>query len=340
MSGLRPELEVAINRLHPGVRWRPLAGDASTRRFFRLFLAQGGSRILMDYGQPFASESDDSRLAKIFSDAELPAAEITAMLPDAGALVLSDLGDRSLESALLAAKADPAAFERLYAKAVDLAAAIAVRGTRALRRSSRAAGPALDAERFRFEMSFFIEHYVEGLLGRKNVAPSLGPALFELADRAAATPRVMCHRDFHCRNIMVLSDGALAMVDIQDARWGPDTYDLASLLRDAYMDLEEELVVELVERYRSALPDPPEPTAFRSRFDVVAAERMVKALGTFGYQIHIRGQARYRDAIPRTLNRLRHFLPAMEGGSALLALLDGAEALTLPPAVPPESVRE
>ena len=174
----------------------------------------------------------------------------------------------------------------------------------------------------------------------KNAAPALTPALFDLADRAAATPRVMCHRDYHCRNIMVLPDGTLAMVDIQDARWGPDTYDLASLLRDAYMDLDEELVVGLVERYRSALPDPPEPTAFRSRFDVVAAERMIKALGTFGYQIHVRGQARYRDAIPRTVKRLRHFLPEMEGGPALLELLDQAEALTLPPAAPPESARE
>ena len=167
MSALRPELETALNRLHPGVRWRPLAGDASTRRFFRLFLTEGGTRILMDYGQPFEAESDDSRLAKIFSEADLPVAEVKAILPDAGALVLSDLGDRSLERALLAAKPDPAEFERLYAEAVDVAAAVAVRGTRVLRRSPRAAGPALDAERFRFEMSFFVEHYLEGWLGRK-----------------------------------------------------------------------------------------------------------------------------------------------------------------------------
>lgn len=333
MPTLRAEAASALHALHAGARWRPLAGDASTRRFFRVFLRAGGTRVLMDYGRPFEGDTDDVRLAAIFREAELPVAAIEAVVPDPGFLVLSDLGDRMLEGALKGAR-DPSAVEGLYAKAVDLAVAIAVRGTRALRRSARAAGPALDAARFRYEMDFFVEHYARGLHGRPGLPRDLAPTLHDLAERAASTPRVLCHRDFHSRNLMVLRDGSLAMVDIQDARWGPDTYDLASLLRDAYADIDEELVVALVERYRASLPDPPEPAPFRRRFDIIAAQRMIKALGTFGYQAHVLGRRRYLDAIPRTIERLERLLPDTDGGPAVLKLLHDSGLLSLPPEVP------
>ena len=79
----------------------------------------------------------------------------------------------------------------------------------------------------------------------------LGRALHELADRAAASPRkVLCHRDFHSRNLMLPPDHSLAMVDIQDARWGPDSYDLASILRDAYIEMVISEIIPLIdERY-------------------------------------------------------------------------------------------
>lgn len=319
------------------MRWRPLAGDASTRRFFRLFLPDDGSRVLMDYGAPFDVETDDVRLARVFGAAGLPIATIEQVVPEPGFLVLSDLGDRTLEGTL--ASADPSTSEALYAAAVDLAVLVAVSGTRALRRSPRAAGPALDAERFRFEMDFFVEHYARGLQRLPSLPDGLVGAIHDLADRAAATPRVFCHRDFHCRNLMVQRDGTLAMVDIQDARWGPDTYDLASLLRDAYVDLDEELVVALVERYRAGLPEPPEPGPFRRRFDVVAAERMIKALGTFGYQTHVMGRTRYLEAVPRTLSRLERLLPETDGGERIHHLFRESGLFSPPPGALPGPVR-
>lgn len=307
MSGMRAELVAWLEESYPRLRWRGLAGDASTRRFWRILFPEQATRVVMDYGSPFEGESDDVRLSRVFHEAGLRIAAIERVAPVPGCLVLEDLGDRTLELAL--AGASTSQVEDLYRRSVDLAVAIAERGTRALRRSERAAGPALDAERFRFEMDFFVEHFVRGLRGAETVDDVLVASLRELADLAAASPRVLCHRDYHARNLMVLRDGELAMVDIQDARWGPDTYDLASLLRDAYVDLDEELVVELCERYRTSLPDPPEPGAFRSRFAIVAAQRMVKALGTFGYQVHRLGRERYRDAIPRTVRRLERLLP-------------------------------
>jgi aminoglycoside/choline kinase family phosphotransferase len=176
-------------------------------------------------------------------------------------------------------------------------------------------------------MDFFVEHYVRGFRGAESIDEALVASLRQLADVAAASPRVLCHRDYHARNLMVLRDGELAMVDIQDARWGPDTYDLASLLRDAYVDLDEELVVELCERYRTGLPDPPEPGAFRSRFGIVAAQRMIKALGTFGYQVHRLGRDRYREAIPRTVRRLSRLLPTSSVPSTLVHAMERAHLL-------------
>ena len=301
MSGvLRPELLTELSRLYPNARHETLVGDASARRFHRLFLAAGGTRVVMDYGAPFQGETDDVRLARIFDRASIPVARVIDILPAAGALVLEDLGDQTLEGAPV--RGD------LYRSAVRVAADIAARGTKALAGSDRAHGPALDEAKFLFEMGFFLEHYVGSYLGRSGDA--LREGVEALAREAASHPRVLCHRDYHSRNIMVRPDGALALVDIQDARWGPDTYDLASLLRDAYVDLSEADVDALFEFYRNQLPESPDRREFRARFDLVATQRMLKALGTFGYQVAVLGRERYRNSIDRTLSRLARLLPA------------------------------
>ena len=323
MSAIRSELRAALEALHAGARLETLPGDASNRRFHRLHLQDGGTRIVMDYGSPFEGETDDVRLARIFERAALPVARVLDVLPEAGCLILEDLGDLTLEAALArAAGGRGIPRSDLYRGAVSLAAAISARGTPALERSERAAGPALDEERFLFEMRFFVENFVVRFLGRAGASPRLAAALDALAREAASHPRVLCHRDFHSRNLMVRPDGALAMVDIQDARWGPDTYDVASLLRDAYVDIDDDEVSELLELYRLQRQGPPEGPALRARFHVVAAQRMIKALGTFGYQIAALDRSRYRAAVPRTLERLARVLPTEESTRELASALE------------------
>jgi aminoglycoside/choline kinase family phosphotransferase len=107
----------------------------------------------------------------------------------------------------------------------------------------------------------------------------------------------------------MLHSGSLFIIDFQDARLGPDTYDLVSLLRDSYVDLTSSQVDELI-AYFLALTDGPvvstEATAeFRRRFDMMALQRNLKALGTFGYQTVTRGNPVYIQYIPRTLNYVR-----------------------------------
>lgn len=320
MSLLAAALADALRRRHPFARVETLAGDASTRRFHRIFLEGGGTRVVMDYGAPFSGETDDVRLARLFVAAGLPVARVIDVLPEAGCLVLEDLGDLTLERAALDRSAAEKGVATLYERAIDLAAGIAASGTAALAASDRAAGPALDEERFRFEMDFFLENFLLRFRGRASVPAELRDALHALARRAAAHPRVLCHRDFHSRNLMVLPDGSLAMVDIQDARWGPDTYDVASLLRDAYADLDEAEVDRLLERFRLALADRSEAHELRERFHVAGTQRMIKALGTFGYQVGVLGRERYRSAVARTLTRLQTLLPSRPSTERLARL--------------------
>jgi aminoglycoside/choline kinase family phosphotransferase len=319
----------ALNRFlgtaFPGARVEPLAGDASTRRFYRLHTRGGRTLVVMDYGESFGGETDDVRATRLFRTAGLAVPEIVTVAGDPGCLVLEDLGDRTLERAQL--QASPAERRRLYDAAIDLAVDVAVAGTRELERDA-GDWPALDADRFRFEMDFFVEHYVGGLMGDPTCPPGLSAALHLLAERAAAGPRrVLCHRDYHSRNLMVRVDGSLAMVDVQDARWGPDTYDLASLLCDPYVDLAASEVERGVERYRAALVAPPAPDDLRARFDIVAAQRLLKALGTFGFQSARLGRAHYLSAVPRAVARLRRLLPSRPETAPVGRMLEEAGLL-------------
>jgi aminoglycoside/choline kinase family phosphotransferase len=331
MAPPRREIVAFVERHFPGAAVLALAGDASTRCFYRIVPTEGASRVLMDYGTPFAEQraTDDIRLSRIFRAAGLPVAEILEICPSAGWLLLEDLGDRTLEQTLASETSGRSEETRAWIeRAVDLAAEIVRRGTPVLADSDRADGPALDRERFRYEMEFFLEHFVDGFLSRPDLPTRLRPALLDLADRAADCPRrVLCHRDYHSRNLMVHPDGRLYMVDIQDARWGPDTYDLASLLRDGYLEIDESWIEPMLERYRSALSEPPELAEFRRRFDIVSAQRMLKALGTFGNQITVRGRDHYRSAIPRNLRRLGRVLPRHPETSELGELLGDADVI-------------
>ena len=114
-------------------------------------------------------------------------------------------------------------------------------------------GIAFDVEKLSWELQFFLKHFVEGYRGAQ-VAPASREALLQefatLAEELSAEPRVLCHRDYHSRNLM-LHEGRLVVIDFQDARMGPDTYDLVSLLRDSYVDLTSDQVETCVAHFLS-----------------------------------------------------------------------------------------
>ena len=119
----------------------------------------------------------------------------------------------------------------------------------------------------------------------------------------------------------MLHDSQLYIIDFQDARMGPDTYDLVSLLRDSYVDLPEQTVSELLAYFLALKGQSGDQREFRQRFDVMALQRNLKALGTFGYQTTARRNPVYIQYIPRTLRYVRDNLEQLPQFARIRELL-------------------
>ena len=336
-----------LDRLKLACTATMLAGDASTRAYYRLDPGHGGpTLILMDTGVELHEATDPFLKAReLFHRIGLPVPAVRRVFPAEGIVLLDDLGDELLQARL--AGCGEVERETLYERAIAHLLVLHLEGTRALCQAPThpAAAQALDHDRFLFELNFMIEHFALGL--RQAVFTStersaLATAFDRLAGEASAFGRVLCHRDYHSRNLMVLPDGELAVVDFQDARWGPITYDLASLLRDSYVRLSESFVDRMQEGFRLAvlarLDEQGGPAAlgsafradsvasatggaiepleevladsdgWRRRFDLTSLQRNLKALGTFGYQITRRDNPVYRPYIGPTSGHVRQNL--------------------------------
>jgi aminoglycoside/choline kinase family phosphotransferase len=303
----------------------PLTGDASDRRYFRA-LVKGGKPIVLALHQgpiefakmPFVA------IANLLQQIPVPVPAILHHSDELGVLGLEDLGDVTLQAHLGAAT--PAEHAALYRQAVSFIARMQQRGE-SLR--SAAYPPyqiAFDVEKLTWELEFFVKHY---LVAYKGAA--LGDAQRDalraewavIVEELAGEPRVLCHRDYHSRNLM-LHDGSLYIIDFQDARMGPDTYDLASLLRDSYVDLTGAQVDELIAFFLALKGEgrPVDEAGFRRRFDLMALQRNLKALGTFGYMTTGRGNTVYIQYIPRTLSYVKANLAKYPRFDRLRNLLD------------------
>jgi aminoglycoside/choline kinase family phosphotransferase len=184
-------------------------------------------------------------------------------------------------------------------------------------------GVAFDVEKLTWEMDFFIKHFIEayrGIVIPPDAREELRREFAVLIESLATEPRVLCHRDYHSRNLM-LHDSQLYIIDFQDARMGPDTYDLVSLLRDSYVDLPEQTVSELLAYFLALKGQSGDQREFRQRFDVMALQRNLKALGTFGYQTTARRNPVYIQYIPRTLRYVRDNLEQLSQFARIRELL-------------------
>jgi aminoglycoside/choline kinase family phosphotransferase len=221
-----------------------------------------------------------------------------------GVVMLEDLGDLTLQEALRAASA--AEREGFYREAVDQLVTLQREAARATQRAP-CFQVAFDIEKLSWELHYFLKHFLEGHRGCNLGVEDrsiLSESFHRLSEEIASWPRVLCHRDYHSRNLMLHRED-LYWIDFQDARMGPATYDLVSLLRDSYVDVEEEFLEERIEEFRQkALPGEAREV-FRRRFDLMSVQRNLKALGTFGYQASVRGNRVYLPYIPRTLANSR-----------------------------------
>jgi N-acetylmuramate 1-kinase len=294
----------------PQVRVVPLTGDASTRQYFRILRPDNPSVVLAVYEAPFEFNTlPFVNVCQLFTAIPLPVPAIAGHAGDLGILILEDLGDVTLQAHLGITR--PAEHDALYRQAVELVFRMQRRGAELQSPDYMSYGIAFDRDKLMWELNFFLKHFVEAYRGialTDAVRAALGEEFMTIADELANEPRVLCHRDYHSRNLM-LHDRRLYIIDFQDARMGPDTYDLASLLRDSYVDLTDARVDELIRGYLKlggASKATPEAFAdYRRRFDVMSVQRNLKALGTFGHQTTSRNNPVYIQYIPRTLSYVR-----------------------------------
>jgi aminoglycoside/choline kinase family phosphotransferase len=289
------------------VTFAPLSGDASTRRYFRVG-GEAETFVLALYPEAFVPEElTFLGMRDLLDSYELAVPAVVDVDGARGAVLQEDLGDRTLQEALK--DASDSRREELYREAVDDVVTL---------QRKAAEGPqggdcfriAFDIEKLTWELHYFLKHYLEGHRQRELTVEdraTLSEAFHVLCQEIASWPRALCHRDYHSRNLM-LHQGRLHWIDFQDARMGPTTYDLASLLHDAYVDVPEELREELAERFRQRAVPGESRELFRRRFELMSVQRTLKALGTFGYMATVRGNPVYLPYMPRTLAHARRML--------------------------------
>jgi aminoglycoside/choline kinase family phosphotransferase len=281
-----------------------VAGDASHRRYFRLAL---GERSYVVAHAPPATEKNEAflRVAKLLADASIKVPAILDADLDRGFLLLEDLGDRLLLQAL-----DGASTDAHYRRAFDVLAKMAAIETR------HAGLGDYDRSLLGEELGRFGEWFVQGLLGYEpgDREQAVSSALFaQLIDSALRQPSVLVHRDFHSRNLMLMGDDALAVIDFQDAVVGPVTYDLVSLLRDCYIRWPAASVEAWALSYcgqlrAQGLLQDVDDTQLLCWFDWMGLQRHLKVLGTFA-RLYLRdGKAAYLDDLPRVVQYVLEIL--------------------------------
>lgn len=307
----------------------PLTGDASDRRYFRVLLDDGSSLVLALHAGPIEFERlPFVAVARLMRQIPLPVPALLHHSDTLGIIAQEDLGDVTLQAHLGAASAEEHA--ALYRQAVSFIARLQQRGAELASDDYPPYRIAFDTDKLAWELEFFFKYFIRqyrGLSPSVTVQQALSREWAAVVEELAGEPRVLCHRDYHSRNLM-LHQQSLVIIDFQDARMGPDTYDLASLLRDSYLDLSVSQVDELIAYFLALRHGPGGLSSgavaeFRRRFDVMALQRNLKALGTFGYQTVTRGNPVYIQYIPRTLNYVRTNLAKYPRFAEMRELLAG-----------------
>jgi aminoglycoside/choline kinase family phosphotransferase len=300
----------------------PASADASFRRYFRVHLGEGPVPTVIAMDAP--PEHEDCRpfihVAGLLAGAGLNAPRVLAQDLARGFLLLTDLGSTTYLAALDQTNADT-----LFADAIDALVAwqLASRPDEL---------PPYDEALLRRELDLFPDWYIARHLGIALGAAqrqSLASTFQQILASNLAQPRVYVHRDYMPRNLMV-SEPNPGILDFQDAVFGPITYDVASLFRDAFVSWPEERVLDWTVRYwekarRAALPVEADFGTFYRDLEWMGLQRHLKVLGIFA-RLHYRdGKSGYLDDTPRFLGYARAACERYTALAPLARLLDEIE---------------
>lgn len=305
-----------------GTNWTAtaLTGDASVRIYYRIRRYAGETFVLAFY--PVDVRPELHRFMDAYRAVAKHAYVPRVIEHNEFAVLQQDVGDRALFDEL---HADLATGVRLYRRAVTLLAYFQQAGAVDV-------NPPFTADFFRRELEMTREYYVEKLMGAEPaVSEGLRPIFAKLCDSISRHPYVLCHRDYHGQNIHLFNDN-LYLLDFQDLRMGPDTYDVASLLRDRGVArlFGDSTELELVDYYaewravgvpgKTPLPQF-ERSSTRRRYFETLLQRSIKILGTFSKQPIARGRMGYLDFISPTLESVRRCLAELPEYRGLEGLL-------------------
>ncbi|HXC60984.1 MAG TPA: phosphotransferase [Steroidobacteraceae bacterium] len=285
----------------------PASADASFRRYFRAWNAAGETFVVMDAPPDKEDLSAYLRVSGLLEQCGVHVPHVHARDLTRGYALLEDLGARHMLTALNEG-GDAAS---LYADALDTLAGLQLAGDGASRQL-----PPYDRSVLLREMQLLPEWYCQRHLALELDAwqRSLMQDTFEwLAAQALEQPQVFVHRDYHSRNLMITSQRSPGVIDFQDALRGPVGYDLASILKDCYVDWPRAQVVKWVEQYRDRLRDASGGRAligassaqFLRWFDLIGLQRHLKVLGIFARLFWRDGKSGYLADLPRTLHYVR-----------------------------------
>jgi len=326
----------------------PVTGDASTRNYFRV-RSTDASMIVAVYAAPFdervsaierlaALEASDpaARLTfandpcahiettLLFLEAGLPVPKLLGSSGPDGVILLEDVGDIRLQDWLAGNSSSDAI--NAYRRALEIIVRIQEATELVCARPSICSALWFDEAKLRWELGFFFANYFNRYLHLK-LKPATSSAVQadfkSLCSDLAARPRVLVHRDYHARNLM-MHGGGMFIIDFQDARMGPASYDVASLLSDPYSTLARGRANELAEEFIAMKAGSKMPLldveAFREELQLMTVQRMLKAIGTYASQA-VAGRDIYLPyigpAIERALSAMK-LLGRFESTCALL----------------------
>ena len=301
----------------PDVSLTPASSDASFRRYFRWEAAQR-SFILMDAPPPQENCRPFVEIAGLLAEAGVHVPEILAADLDRGFLLLSDLGRQTYLDVINTDNAD-----QLFQVAIEALLTFQAGVTPATL-------PGYDEALLRRELQLFPEWYVGRHLGREldvDEQARWDRVCNVLIDSALAQPRVLVHRDYMPRNLM-LSQPNPGVLDFQDAVAGPVTYDITSLFKDAFLSWPEERVLGWLQRYWDAarargIAVQASFAEFHRASDLMGVQRHLKVIGIFARICHRDGKPRYLADVPRFFVYLDDVLARRPELAELKLLLQG-----------------
>jgi aminoglycoside/choline kinase family phosphotransferase len=319
------ESVAAAHRLDPATV-RPASADASFRRYLRVD-GQSGSRIIMDAPPDKENCRPFVQVAQLMADAGLLVPRVLAWDEPQGFMLLDDLGRQTMIEVVDAAQ--PAASQPLYLRAVD-----------ALVDWQRASRPGVlppyDEALLARELALFPDWYLarhRGVAVEASLRDTLDETFRLIIRHNLASPCVYVHRDFMPRNLMLPAspdEPRLGVLDFQDAVHGPITYDIASLMRDAFLSWDEEFVLDITVRYwqkaqKAGLPVDPDFGEFYRAVEWMGLQRHLKVAGIFARLTLRDGKPRYLADTPRFIAYIRSTASRYRELAPLLKLVDEVE---------------